>query len=259
MKIWTYRSALWSGSQNAWTQIKNVNSAICLSNFWNFFGVIQMISCRDWWPWMKPCYITMTQRWSNNLWSGGIVAHPAPKNSECKNPLENFLPQFFFGSRRHPPHWLSSKGPNYQRGVLLISADAIEGHFEGKTPWGGKVTKVVLFFHNNAPAHQALAIQKKLARLGFQCLDHPPYSPDLAPSDYHLFPGLKKQLKGRHFLSDAEVFVATETWLDRQPSEFFEWIAKVRATGQEVYWASWGVCWINPKFGRCSLYPSSSG
>jgi hypothetical protein len=37
----------------------------------------------------------------------------------------------------------------------------------------------------------ALATQKKLAYLGFQCLDHPTYSPDLAPSDYHLFPGLK--------------------------------------------------------------------
>ena len=40
----------------------------------------------------------------------------------------------FLGSRRHPPHWLSSKGPNCQRGVLLISAGAIEGHFEGKKP-----------------------------------------------------------------------------------------------------------------------------
>jgi hypothetical protein len=39
--------------------------------------------------------------------------------------------------------------------------------------------------------------------------------------DYHLFPGLKKQLKGRHFLSDAEVIAAMETWLDEQPSEFF--------------------------------------
>ena len=42
------------------------------------------------------------------------------------------------------------------------------------------------------PVHRAIATQKKLAYLGFQCLDHPPYSPDLAPSDYHLFPGLKK-------------------------------------------------------------------
>jgi histone-lysine N-methyltransferase SETMAR len=33
----------------------------------------------------------------------------------------------------------------------------------------------------NARVHRALATLKKLAYLGFQCLDHPPYSPDLAP------------------------------------------------------------------------------
>jgi hypothetical protein len=49
-----------------------------------------------------------------------------------------------------------------------------------------------------------VATQKKLAYLGFQCLSHPPYSPDLAPSDYHLFPGLKTQFK--------EVIAAAETW-----------------------------------------------
>jgi len=70
--------------------------------------------------------------------------------------------------------------------------------------------------HDNAPAHWTLATQKKLAYLGFQCLDHPPYSPDLAPSDYHLFPGLKKQLKVCHFSSDAEVVAAAETWWDGQ-------------------------------------------
>jgi histone-lysine N-methyltransferase SETMAR len=62
-----------------------------------------------------------------------------------------------------------------------------------------EITKVVLFLHDNAPAHQALATQKKLSYTGFQCRDHPPHSPDLAPSDYHLFPGLRKQLKGGHF------------------------------------------------------------
>ena len=54
-----------------------------------------MISCCDWWPWMKPGYITMTRRQSNNQWSGGIVAHPAPKNFECKSPLDKFLSWFF--------------------------------------------------------------------------------------------------------------------------------------------------------------------
>jgi len=86
--------------------------------------------------------------------------------------------------------------------------------------------------HDNAPAHRALATQKKLAYLGFQYLDHPPYSTDLAPSDYHLFPRLRMKLKGRHVESDAEVIAAAETWLDGQPSEFFfGWLAKVRATG----------------------------
>jgi len=198
MKIWTFGSSPRSGFWNAWTRIKNANGARRLSNVWNFFGAIQMISCYDWRPWTKPGYITMTRRQSNNQWSGGIAAHLAQKNSECKNPLENISPRFL-GSRRHPPHWLSYKVPNYQRGVLLVSAGANEGHFEGKTPRGGILTKGVLFFHDNVPAHWALATQKKLAYLGVHFLDHPPYSLDLAPSDYHLFPGLKKKFESSPF------------------------------------------------------------
>ena len=71
----------------------------------------------------------------------------------------------------------------------------MEGRFEGKTPRGEKVTKGFLFLQDNAPAHRALATQKKLTYLGCQCPDHPPHSPDLAPSDYHLFPGLNKTIE----------------------------------------------------------------
>jgi len=85
----------------------------------------------------------------------------------------------------------------------------------------GKATKGVLFLHDNSPAHWSLATQKKLVYLGFQCLDHPPYSPDLALSHYHLFRGLKNQLKGRRYSSDAEVIAAAGTWLGGQPSESF--------------------------------------
>jgi len=83
-----------------------------------------------------------------------------------------------------------------------------------------KITKVILFLHN-AAAHPALVTQKKLVYQGFQCLDHPPFSPDVTPSDYLQFAGLKKQLKGRHFLSDVEVIAAAETWLEGQPIEMF--------------------------------------
>ena len=139
---------------------------------------------------------------------------PRPKNSECKNPLA-----LIFGDQDgillidYLP-----KGQNinaeYYSSLLVQLKDILKGKRHGK------VAKWFLFLHDNAPAHRALATQKKLAYLNFHCLDHPPYSPDLAPSDYHLFPGLKKQLKGRHFSSAAEVIAAAETWLDGQPSEF---------------------------------------
>jgi len=87
--------------------------------------------------------VTMDETWLQHYdpetkqqsmeWRHSGSPRPAPKNSECKYSLEKFSP-WFFGIKRHPPHWLSSKGPNYQRGVLIISAGAIEGHIEGITP-----------------------------------------------------------------------------------------------------------------------------
>ena len=196
---------------------------------WATFGIFSARS--TWYPVAigDPGYITMTQRQSNNQWSGGIATDPTLKNAECRNPLEKFLPRFF-GTKTPSSTLIIFQRAKYQRGVLLISAGAIEGHSEGKKRHG-KVTKGVLFLHDNAPAHRALVTQKKLACLSFQCLDHPPYSPDLAPSDYHLFPGLKTQLKVRHFSYDAEFIGAAETWLDGQYSLCFEWLAKVNCNG----------------------------
>jgi len=136
----------------------------------------------------------MTRRQSNNQWSGGRVTHPSPKKSECKKSAGKVLASVF-GDQDGV--LLSSKGPNYQRGILLISAGAIEGHFEGKTP--REVHQGRLVLHDNVPSHQLLATQKKLACLGFKCLDHPTYSPDLAPSGYHLFSGQKKTIERSPF------------------------------------------------------------
>lgn len=85
----------------------------------------------------------------------------------------------------------------------------------------GKLSQGVLFLQDNAPAHTARVTLQKIHDLGFQLVDHPPYSPDLAPSDYHLFPHLKRHLKGRQFGSDEEVIDAAETWFADQPKDFF--------------------------------------
>jgi len=160
----------------------------------------------------------MNRRQSNGQWSGGIAAHPAPQNSECKNPLEKFSPRFFGIKTLLLIDYLPKDqtiNAEYYSSLLVQMKDILKE----KRRW--KFTKRVLFLHDSAPAHRALTTQKKLVYLGFQCLDHPPYSPDLAPSDYNLFPGLKKELKVRHFSSDAEVIAAAEIWLDGQSYDFF--------------------------------------
>ena len=151
--------------------------------------------------------VTMDENWlyhydprqSNNQCSGGIAAQRDQNISSTKFRW-NISRLEFFGSRKHPTNWLFYKRPNCQRGVLLIQASAIEGHFEGKTH--REVPQGVLILNVNVPACRVLAIKMKLSYLGFRYLDHPPCSPYLAPSDYHLFPGLKKQLKVSHISSD---------------------------------------------------------
>jgi len=69
----------------------------------------------------------MTHRQSNNQWSGGIA--PRLKKFRVQKSAGKVLSRLdFLGSRRHAPHSLSSKQPNYEHRVLLISAGAIEGH-----------------------------------------------------------------------------------------------------------------------------------
>ena len=140
-------------------------------------------------------YITITWRQSNNQWSGGIVAHLAQKIPSAKIRWKISCLDFL-GSRRLPQD--QTINAEYYSSVLVQLKDIL------KEKSRGNFTKVVSFLYDNAPAHRALATLKKLAFQGFQCFDHLPYSPDLALSDYHLFPELKKQLKGRHFSSGAE-------------------------------------------------------
>lgn len=52
---------------------------------------------------------------------------------------------------------------------------------------------------DNAPAHSALSVKTFLAKHNIPILDHPPYSPDLAPCDFFLFPKVKSALKGTRF------------------------------------------------------------
>ena len=65
-----------------------------------------------------------------------------------------------------------------------------------------------LLHHDNAPCHTAGKVIEFLHRNNMQTVPHPPYSPDLAPCDFFLFPTLKRPLRGRRFSNDKELMQA---------------------------------------------------
>jgi len=107
----------------------------------------------------------MTRRQSNYQWSGGIASHPTPKKFRVQKSPGKFLASIFWD----------------QDGILLIDClpkgqtNNAEYYLSPlvqlKEKRCGKFTKGVLFLHDNAPAHQALATQKKLVYVGCQYLD----------------------------------------------------------------------------------------
>ena len=70
----------------------------------------------------------------------------------------------------------------------------------------------MLFHNDNAPTHTSAFATVKLVELGYELLPHPTYSPDLAPCDFFLFPGVKKSLAGLKFESNEEDIAVTEAY-----------------------------------------------
>jgi len=60
-----------------------------------------------------------------------------------------------------------------------------------------------------------------IRKCGFELLSQPPYSPDLASSDYHVFRSLKDLLRGQSFGGDEEVIRMINDWFELQDKQFF--------------------------------------
>lgn len=85
----------------------------------------------------------------------------------------------------------------------------------------GMLSRGVLLLHDNAPAHNAHETAQVAQTCGYQILPHPPYSPDLAPSDFFLFREMKKPLRGRRFVDNNDVIREVEGWFSGQNVGFY--------------------------------------
>ena len=91
----------------------------------------------------------------------------------------------------------------------------------------------IKLLHDNAPAHKSATVQEYLKESGLDVLDHPPYSPDLSPCDFWLFPRLKEMLAGHRFESCCGIGSVVYQCLQHIPKEdyraaFRKWVERIQ-------------------------------
>ena len=119
---------------------------------------------------------------------------------------------------------------SYQR---VLNRDLLRAMLKKRAP----LLPTMLFHHDNAPSHRASTTQQTIDRRSIEVLGHPPYSPDLAPCDFFLFPTLKKILRGRQFDNVADLQRAVQSAIaSLGPSAyqncFYSWIKCISFKGE---------------------------
>jgi hypothetical protein len=75
------------------------------------------------------------------------------------------------------------------------------------------LTYGVVLLHEDSRPPTASRTRALLGHLNWELFDYPPYSPELAPNDYHLFIYLKNWLGSQRFNSNEEFMEGAKTWL----------------------------------------------
>jgi transposase len=86
----------------------------------------------------------------------------------------------------------------------------------------GMLNSGVVVLHDISRPHTAARTRALLKHFNWELFDYPPHSPDLAPSDYHLFTYLKDWLRSQRFNNSKELMDGVKTWLSSQAADFFD-------------------------------------
>ena len=95
----------------------------------------------------------------------------------------------------------------YQQQMMTLGQE-----LRAKRPEYKRVQDKVVLLHDNAPPHTAETVKQTIKELGWETLSHPAYSPDLAPSDYHLFASMGHAQAKRRFTSFEDLRIWLDNW-----------------------------------------------
>jgi transposase len=86
----------------------------------------------------------------------------------------------------------------------------------------GMLTKCVVLLQDKARPHTAARTNALIKLFNWKIFDHPPYSPDLAPINYHLLTKMKVWLATQRFHTNEELIDGVKNWLHNLAASFFE-------------------------------------
>jgi len=132
------------------------------------------------------------------------------------------------------------------RGITVTSAtyaELLKSHLFPaiKSKRRGFLSTGVLLQHDNARPLTARSPVATIQDLSFECLPHPPYSSDLAPSDFHVFGPLKEAMGSKSLRSDEDVQQAVHEWLHSQSLFFFPEVSMHSETLEHLYGKQWSL------------------
>jgi len=147
---------------------------------------------------MNRAFIIMNLNQNNCQNNGNKLIHHQQQNLNKKSPIRKFYILFSEITKeiifKEPVPVGVTITKTYYANILANELDQeIQKQRRGLISAGG------ILQHENAPAHTSYLVSSTIHNLKYELLRHPPYSPDLAPSNYFLFAVLKDYLKGRHY------------------------------------------------------------
>ncbi|KAG5305943.1 MOS1T transposase, partial [Pseudoatta argentina] len=114
-------------------------------------------------------------------------------------------------------HWVPTiTGDRYRLQLMRLSRALKE-----KRPLYAQRHDKVILLHDNARPHVAKPVKTYLETLKWEVLPHPLYSPDIAPSDFHLFRSMAHGLADRRFHSYEEAQKWIDSWIASKDMSFF--------------------------------------
>lgn len=154
-------------------------------------------------------YVTPTTKTATMIWKR--KEEPTPKKAKQEKSANKLMVIVFWDHRGVILTEFMERGHTINSDSYCKTLTSLRKAIKSKRP--GLLSRKPILLHDNARPHSSRQSAEHLDSFKWEIFNHPPYSPDLAPSDFHLFPKLKGFLGGVRFNNDEELKAGVTTWL----------------------------------------------